>query len=61
MAAVQLRMARADPFDPNPQAQPPDRKLAQVEEGMGGSEGHSVVAADVIRQRRAYGGAIRRE
>ena len=50
MAAVLLRMARADPFDPNSQAQPPDRKLAQVEEGMGGSEGHSVIAADVGRQ-----------
>src|SRR5262245_17003353 len=34
MAAVLLRMARPDPFDPNPQTQPPDRQLAQVEEGM---------------------------
>ena len=50
MAAVLLRMARPDPFDPNPQAQPPDRQLAQVEEGMGGSEGNPVVATDVGRQ-----------
>src|SRR5215469_11027372 len=47
VAAVLLRMARADPFDPDPQAQPPDRKLAQVEQSMGGSEGHPIIAADV--------------
>src|SRR5215469_5448625 len=50
MAAVLLRMARADPFDSNPQAQPPDRQLAQVEQGMGGSERNPVVATDVGRQ-----------
>ena len=49
MAAVLLRMAR-DPFDPNPQAQPPDRQFAQVEQGMVGSEGHPVIAAEVGRQ-----------
>ena len=50
MAAVLLRMARPDPFDPNPQEQPPDRQLAQVEEGMGGSEGNPVITTDVGRQ-----------
>jgi hypothetical protein len=50
MAAVLLRMARTDPLDPNTEAQPPDRKFAQVEQGMGGSERDPVVAADVGRQ-----------
>jgi hypothetical protein len=31
MAAVLLRMTRPDPFNPNPQAQPPNRQFAQVE------------------------------
>ncbi len=47
MAAVLLRMAGLDAFDADAQAQPPDRELAQIKQGVGGSERHTVVAADV--------------
>ena len=47
MAAILLGMARLDPFDTNAQAEPPDRELAQVKQGVSGSEGHAVIAADV--------------
>src|SRR2546430_493778 len=50
MAAGLLRMTRLDPFNANTEPEPPDRKFAQVKQGMGGSEGHAVVAADVGRQ-----------
>jgi hypothetical protein len=43
-------MTRLDPFNANTEPEPPDRKFAQVKQGMGRSEGHSVVAADVGRQ-----------
>src|SRR5262249_16108353 len=39
-----------DPLDANTQAKPPDRKFAQVEQGVSRSEGNAVVAADVGRQ-----------
>src|SRR3984893_860423 len=47
MAAVLLRMARLDPFDADAQPEPPNREFAQVEQGVSGSEGHTVIAADV--------------
>src|SRR6266480_662863 len=47
MAAILLRMAGLDSFNANPQPEPPDCQLAQVEQGMRGSEGHAVIAADV--------------
>src|ERR1700747_136171 len=50
MAAVLLRMPRVDAFNADSPAPPPDRELAPVKQGMGGSEGHAVVAADVGRQ-----------
>src|SRR2546430_226042 len=50
MAAVLLRMTRLDPFNANTQPEPPDRQVAHVKQGMGGSEGHAVVAADGWRQ-----------
>ena len=34
-------------FDADTQAEPPDGELAEVEQGMGGSEGHAVVAEDI--------------
>ena len=40
-------MAGLDPFDATAEAQPPDRKLAQVEQDMRRGKGHTVVAADV--------------
>jgi hypothetical protein len=33
VAAILLRMARLDAFNANPQPEPPDRELAQVEQG----------------------------
>src|SRR5229473_7994865 len=45
-----LGMARLDPFDANPQSEPPDCQLAQVKQGVCRSEGHAVVTADVGRQ-----------
>src|ERR1700741_4674135 len=50
MAAGLLRRPRFYSFNADSQAQPPDRELAQVKQGMGGSEGHAVGAADVGRQ-----------
>jgi hypothetical protein len=53
VAAILLRMARLDPLDANAQAKPPDRKFAQVEPSVCGSEGYAVVTADVGRQARS--------
>src|SRR5215831_16750841 len=50
MAAVLLGVARLNPLDANTKPEPPDRELAQIKQGMGGSEGHAVIAADVGRQ-----------
>jgi len=45
MAAVPLRMTRLDAFNAHPQPEPPDRELAQVEQGLAGSEGHAIILA----------------
>ena len=45
-----LGMAGLDAFDADTQPKPPYRELAQVEQGVGGSEGHTVVTADVDGQ-----------
>jgi hypothetical protein len=50
MAAVLLGMARLDSFHADTQPKTPDGKFAQIEQGMGGSEGNAVVATDVGRQ-----------
>src|SRR5207245_5613163 len=34
-------------FNANPQPEPPDCQLAQVKQGVGGSEGNAVVTADI--------------
>src|SRR2546423_720638 len=47
MAAVLLGMAGLDSFNANPQPEPPDCQLAQVKQGVGGSEGNAVVTADI--------------
>ena len=41
-------MTGLDAFYANPQPEPPDSKLAQVEQGVGRSEGNAVIAANVI-------------
>jgi len=50
MTAILLGMARLDPFNANTQPEPPDGEFAQVEQGVGGSERNTVIAADVGRQ-----------
>src|SRR5580692_4414500 len=50
MTAILLRMAWLDSFDADTQPEPPDREFAQVEQGLGGSEGNTVIAADAGRQ-----------
>ena len=47
VTTVLLGMAGLDAFNANSQAEPPDRKLAQIKQGVRGSEGHTVIAADV--------------
>src|SRR5258708_22540735 len=47
MTAILLGMTRLDAFNANPQPEPPDSKFAQVEQGVCGSEGDAVIAADV--------------
>jgi len=50
VAAILLRMAGLDTFNANAQAEPPDRELAQVKQGMSGSKRNAVIAADVSGQ-----------
>jgi hypothetical protein len=50
VTTVLLWSTGLDPLDANTQAKPPDRKFAQVEQGVSRSEGDAVVAADVGRQ-----------
>ncbi len=45
MTAILLGMARLDPFDADPEPEPPDRQFAQVEQSVSGSEGNTVIAA----------------
>ena len=47
MTAILLRMARFDALNTSSQTQPPDGQLAEVEQRVSGSEGHTVVATDV--------------
>src|SRR3984893_8755480 len=45
-----LRMTWFDALDANSQPEPPHGELTQVEQSVGGSKGHAIVAADVGRQ-----------
>src|SRR5205807_2793108 len=47
MTAVLLGVARLNPLNANTEPEPPDRELAQVKQGVRGSERHTVIAADV--------------
>ncbi len=47
MAAILLRMTGFDSLDANAEAKPPDGEFAEIEQSVRGSEGHTVVAADV--------------
>src|SRR5262245_28847200 len=50
MAAVLLWMARPDPLDLDPQPQPPDRQLTEIEEGIRRGEGNAVIRANGLGQ-----------
>jgi len=50
VTTILLGSTGLDALDANAQAPPPDRKFAQVEQGVSGSERHAVVTADVGRQ-----------
>jgi hypothetical protein len=47
VTAILLGMAGLNAFDANAQAEPPDGELAQVKQGVGRGEGHTIIAADV--------------
>lgn len=48
--AILLGMTGFDALDLDAESEPPDGKLAQIEQGIGGGEGHAVVGADGIGQ-----------
>lgn len=50
VAAVLLRMAGLDALDRDAEAQPPDRELGEVEQGIGAGERDAVVGANGERQ-----------
>ena len=58
VAAVLLRVAGLDALDLDAEPQPPDRELAQAEEGVGTGEGHAVVGADGAGQAKLLEGAL---
>jgi hypothetical protein len=45
---VKLSSPGPDPLDPNPEAQPPDRKFAQVEQGVDASERSALVHREAV-------------
>src|SRR2546425_8720177 len=46
LSPVLLRVSGLDAFDGDAQAEPPDRELRQIEQGIGAGEGNSVIRAD---------------
>src|SRR4029077_8128923 len=47
VSAILLGMARLDAFDTNAEAKPPDGEFVEVEQSVRGSEGHTVITANV--------------
>ena len=56
--AVLLRMAGRDAFDLDPESQPPDRELAEVEQSLRAGEGNAVIGPDHRGQPELFEGAI---
>jgi hypothetical protein len=50
VAAVLLRMPGLDAFDGDAEAEPPDRELEEIEQGIGSGEGDAVVGTQGKRQ-----------
>ena len=58
VSPVLFGMAGRDPLEPNAEAQPPDRELAEPVERMGRSEGHAVVGTNRVGQAEVLEGAL---
>jgi hypothetical protein len=56
MPAILLRMTGLDAFDGDAQTQPPDGELGELEQGVGRSEGNTVVRADAAKACPEQGG-----
>src|SRR5215469_14451104 len=59
MAAVLFWMTGPDSLDGNAEAQPPNGKPAQVEQTIGGGEGHAVVGTYGLRQAAFFKQALK--
>ncbi|HEY7335367.1 MAG TPA: hypothetical protein VH639_10815 [Bryobacteraceae bacterium] len=61
MAAILLRMAGANAFDGDAQAQAPDRELGEVKKSVRGSERDAVIGADGLGQAALLKQALKRQ
>ena len=59
VSAVLLRMTGPDAFDTNTQAQPPHRKLGEIEKPVGGSKRNAVIGTDGLRQTTLFEKALK--
>ena len=50
MAAVLLWLSGLDAFDSDAEAEPPDRELGEIEQGIGAGEGDAIIGTDGERQ-----------
>ena len=58
MPSVLLRVSRRDPFDLNPEAQPPYGEFAQSVKGMRGRKRDTVVGPNSLRKTKLFEGAL---
>jgi len=50
MSAILFGVPWLDALDIDAKTQPPDRELTQAEQGIAGSEGHTIIRPDRVRQ-----------
>src|SRR5215217_7306773 len=60
VATVLLRMPRLDALDRDAEAQPPDRELGEIEQGIRAGEGNAVVGAGNVSRGRPFSPRRRR-
>jgi hypothetical protein len=58
MPAVLLRMPRRDPFDLDPESEPPHGQLAQSVEGMSRRKRDTVIGPNPLRETKLFEGAL---
>jgi hypothetical protein len=58
MPPILLRMPGCDPFDLDPESQPPDGQLAQPVEGMCRRKGDAVIGANPLRESKLLEGPL---